>query len=218
MSSPLPIDRDLPVEPPPDSVELPLDAPPEVRCPKCDGGRLIDPEEMGYCPICGYCRYVEEARQNPGFDRPKQPTEMEVFKASVGQTVAAMPGWVGVMLGGIFAIIVYLIALDSLLAEPSYERAMAGLVMMIGGLVTTLACQFWALLKVAPRHQELAMTDSFLRPGQIWHAAVGEMPATRWPVWLAAWGLSLALGAALFVGGQSYWVPDAPPNQVGWWE
>src|SRR6266568_2147995 len=141
MSKPTPLGRELPTEPPTDFAEQPLEPPVEVKCPKCDG-RLIDPEEMGYCPSCGYCRYVEEARRNPGFERPKPPTPTQLFAEGVRGTVADVPGWVGVMLGGIVAIIVYLIALNNLLADPSYARALAGLLMMIGGLVTTFACQF----------------------------------------------------------------------------
>jgi len=198
---------------------VPADAPKPVdsKCPKCTG-RLIDPEEMGYCPTCGYCRYVEEARRNPGFDRPKPPTPTQLFAEGVRGSVAELPGWLVVLLGGAFAIIVYLIALDVLLENHSYERAMAGLLMIIAGVATTFACQFWALLKVAPRHQELGMADSFLRPALIWQTAVRELPATRWAIWFAAWGLALALGAALFVGGQGYWIPDTPPDQTAFWE
>jgi len=223
MSKPLPVGSDLPAAPSAESAELLVEsssdtsAPVSSQCPKCDG-RLIDPEEMGYCPTCGYCRYVEEARRNPGFDRPKAPTPTELFAEGVRGTVSDVPGWVGVLLGGVFAIIAYLIALDFLLDNPSYVRAMAGLLMIIGGIVTTFACQFWALLKIAPRQQELGMADSFLRPVQIWQVAVREMPATRWPVWLAAWGLALALGALVFVGGQGYWIPDTPPDQTAFWE
>ena len=87
MSKPTPLGREPPADPPPDFAEEPLDSPVEVKCPKCDG-RLIDPEEMGYCPACGYCRYVEEARRNPGFERPKPPTPTQLFAEGVRGTVA----------------------------------------------------------------------------------------------------------------------------------
>src|SRR5262245_59686583 len=123
MSNPLPLGQDLPAEAPPSSASLPAELPVDVTCPKCNAGRLIDPGEMGYCPTWGYCRYVEEARRDPGLAPPKAPTDQQLIVSGMRETLSGTPAWVGVLLAGVVVIIIYLIALDRMLANPSYQRA-----------------------------------------------------------------------------------------------
>jgi hypothetical protein len=194
---------DISVESPPAEA---APAAPEPTCPRCKW-RLIDPEEMGYCPSCGYCKYVEMHRRwTRGDLTPKRPTRWLGLRAAV-DAVAATPGWLAILLGGCFAILLHVKATDQLLSPHSEERALIGLTLILAGLLALGLSHLLALLKVAPSQINADLWD-LLSPGLVWGSAFRRLPESRWPIWLAAWSITLVLAAWVFVGGFGYWFPD----------
>jgi hypothetical protein len=167
-------------------------APPRVvdpLCPNCRW-RLIDPATMGYCPKCGYCRYLEVERHSNANIHLPQPNTNWLGLRGIVNSVAVLPGWLSILLGGSFAVLLYVKAIQQLLPEASGNRPALGLVLLVLGCASMLFSHFWALVKVAPSYAEIGPLD-FFSPGLVWGTALRRLPETRWPLWLAAWSLAL---------------------------
>src|SRR5947208_17153628 len=71
--------------------------PPVALCPRC-GGKLVSPENLGWCPKCRYCRTVEE-------DAPKVArASSAVATSSLGMVeffnlLSRLPCWFWIMTG-----------------------------------------------------------------------------------------------------------------------
>jgi hypothetical protein len=185
-----PLDSELPVPP----AETPG---PASTCPKCRW-RLIDPAVMGYCPKCGYCRYLQTQKQSAAPLNPRRESTSWLRIRTMIGAVAAVPGWLSILLVGSFAVLLYVQALDHLLPPAAPQRVNLGLGLLFAATIVLALSHFWALVKVAPDDYEFDVWD-LLSPAQIWGSALRQLPATRWPIWLACWSLALIAGSIFFL-------------------
>jgi hypothetical protein len=154
-------------------------------------------------------------------ERPAGPAESIREVQTIGwreavQAVATLPGWLSILLGGAFAILLYCKSLDYLLAENSERRAIWGTVLLSAGLLILCLCQLWAFLKLLPENAGWGITEAMVPSLPVWCAAFRRLPHTRWPIWLAGWSLTMVLASTLVVGGQTYWLGKKPAETVPW--
>lgn len=175
--------------------------PADALCPRC-GSRLVDPGSLGLCGECGYCRLLEEGASPTAPPRP-QPSALGLSEFL--DLVAGLPLWVWVLLvGEALAVLVSVAAQLGLHEQVQHYTVWWYSVQAGAGLVALLVAQLWALMLVAPEDDRLGPKDLFL-PVRLWWVAVRRLPATRWPVWIGTWGLTLLLGAAaVFLAGRLF--------------
>src|SRR5579864_4911802 len=73
-------------------------SPATVPCPRC-GSKLTNPEGLGWCPSCGYCRSLEDdaskaALATPAASRRPSPLGMVEFCEMLGR----LPFWLWALL------------------------------------------------------------------------------------------------------------------------
>jgi hypothetical protein len=187
-------------------------APPEAICPRC-GGKIIDPESLGLCSNCGYCRLLEEeaahARPRPK-PAPRKSSGLGLVECL--DLVASMPTWAWVLLLGEVVAVAVSIMGQLVLHEEVTEYTVWYSVQAGLGLVAVLAAQLWALMLVAAEDGRLGPKDLFL-PTRLWWVAFRKLPATHWPVWLGTWGLTLLIGAAVVFAGRVSWSQILGPER-----
>jgi hypothetical protein len=190
---------------------LPAGPPP---CPRC-GGRLTNPDGLGLCAGCGYCRSLEE--EAPAVAPPPEPPapkEPSILGATeLGEAMRRMPRWAWPLLGGVVVVVAASSAADYLLPEDGLVRALCSATQMVLSVVGLIAAQMWAVLRVGDQEDGLGARDLFL-PGRVWRAAFRRLPATRRPVWLGAWSLTALVCGVAVIGGFEYWLELAQERRV----
>jgi hypothetical protein len=190
---------------PPAATDTAVTADPSA-CPRC-GGKLTDPDGLGWCPACGYCRSLEEEKANipppPAPPAPRQPSLLGATE--FGQALKLMPAWVWPLLGGSAAIAVVSVAADYQLPEIDFGRALWSAIQILLSVIGLILAQLWVALVIAAEDDKLGAGDIIL-PGRVWRGAVQRLPATRWQVWLGAWCLTALVCGAAVVGGWGYWL------------
>ena len=198
-----------------------LDVPPvsEVTvdttvCPNC-GHKLTDPQGLGWCQKCGYCRSLAEdmariplQQAKPQRRKPSPFGVLEFF-----QLVANFPTWVWVLLGGVLTIAAVNLPPAYLLADGTLGRALWTSIEICFGLGLIIGAQTWALCLLAPNDDRLGFKDAIF-PGRLWVLAAEQLPRTRGQFWMAGWGLACILSAFFIVGGLGHWftyLPKPPP-------
>src|SRR5438876_7605992 len=84
-------------------------------CPKC-GSKLVNPEGLGWCAKCGFCRTLQEDSAKadlvakPAAPRPKSSSALGITEFF--ELLARLPRWFWILLAGIAAIIGASVALD----------------------------------------------------------------------------------------------------------
>jgi hypothetical protein len=180
------------------------DATPEACCPRC-GGLLIDASSLGLCRDCGYCRLLEEDAAKAKPKAPEAPKPVSALGLDEClDLVAGLPTWVWVLLIGELVAVGVSLAGQMVLREEIREYTVWYSVQAGMGLVAILAAQLWALMLVAPEDGRLGPLALFL-PARLWWVAFRKLPATRWPVWVGTWGLTLLIGAAVVFAGRVSW-------------
>lgn len=179
-------------------------------CPRCDKP-LIDPDGLGWCRACGYCRSLEEERAKQPLDAPAPaPGKSSPFGiVEFGRLLVHLPSWLWVLLGG-FGLVV-LMSLPAMLTLPEgmLSRCLWSTVQIIVGVLMILAAQFWALMELADSDDRLGAKDGIIS-GRLWVLTLARLPETRKQVWLAAWGLAAILAALFLIGGLSHWFTYLP--------
>lgn len=187
---------------------VPTAAPPRpTLCPRC-GGKLTNPDGLGWCPGCGYCHSLEEEKGKvavaaPETAAPKKPSALGA--AEFGEAMKRVPGWAWPLLGGMAVVAGASVAANHLLPEECLARALWSAVQMVLCVVGLIAAQLWAVLLVGAGEDGLGAKDVIL-PGRLWRAAFRHLPATRKPVWLGAWCLTGLICGGAVVGGFNYWL------------
>jgi hypothetical protein len=183
-------------------------------CPKC-GGSLTDPEGLGWCPGCGYCRSVaEEQAVVPVVEEAAPARKPSALGASeFAETLKLMPGWGWVLLGGVAVAVGVSLAADHWLPEESLPRALWSATQMVLSVVGLVVAQIWAVAMVGEREEGLGAKDVILG-GRVWRAALRRLPATRRPVSLGAWSLTALVCGAVVVGGFGYWLELVRESKV----
>jgi hypothetical protein len=197
----------------PASASPPQEAAANDICPRCNA-KLTNPDSLGWCPKCGYCRSLEDggAAITAGTSPARKPSALGIVEFI--ELVKKMPPWVKVLLAGVLAIVLVSVAGHFVLpAGESYSRALWSTTELGLGLLAIIVGQFWALVLLAPRDDKLGAKDAFI-PFRLWSIAAKQVPLTTRPVWLGAWGLSAGVCAVLVVGGLSYWTQFYKPKKI----
>ena len=178
-------------------------------CPKCQKP-LTDPKGLGWCPACGYCRSLEEMREQAP---PPAPVQAQTKKSGdfiefCGH-VARMPRWFWILLAGMALFAIFSFVVGKYLRMTPLERALLSTIEIAFGLALIFGAQFWSLVRLAPEDERLSTKDALL-PAKLWAMAFQRMPAFQVPVWLAGWGVTIILSAIFLVGGLTHWMTYLP--------
>jgi hypothetical protein len=182
-------------------------------CPRC-GGKLTNPESLGWCPSCGYCRSLEEdAKQAALATAPtnRQPSTLGVVEFV--EMLAKLPRWLWVLLGGSSIIAVSSVAANFMLPDDSLARALWSTIHVGAGLVGLFVAQVWAFLLSAPQTDHLSSKDMILS-ARLWSITFRRLPETRRQVWLGGWSMAAMLSGIFIVGGFSYWYQFYKPKKL----
>ncbi len=181
----------------------PGDPRPDNDCPRC-GKAMLDPGGIVWCPACGYCPLLE-ARATKGRQPTAAPSPSRLGAAEFLLAVDALPGWLRVLVVGVLFILVVSLAANIFLPHASYLRVGWSAAQLFAGLVALVVAHVGAL-RTVPTVEVRARSRSADSIVGLWRAAVAMMPATRWPVTLLAWGLTLVLCSVFVVGGFGWWL------------
>jgi hypothetical protein len=182
----------------------PTVAVPDSACPRCDTP-LIDPERLGLCPGCGYCRALAQAP--PLLTGPRAAPCWASALGLVGfwQRFRLLPVGTWLILGAALTVLPLSYLADRNLPTGSRERALWSSVQVGVGAAVLLLGQAWTLRLLWAR-QERASLFAVLFPLRLWPQAVRWLPDTREALCLTGGGLATVLAAVLWVGGLAYWV------------
>jgi hypothetical protein len=117
------------------------------------------------------------------------------------ELVGRIPAWLLVLLGGLALVAGTSVVANLYLPVDSAVRNRWALVQLLLGVGSFLIAQIWALALVAPHEEKIGPRDLLVLSGRLWIQLLRRLPDTRWPVWLACWGLALVAGDLLLVGG-----------------
>lgn len=179
-------------------------------CPKCQT-KLVDAAGLGLCAKCGYCRSLEEDRGKVAATEPV--VSPAAARGEFFRLMLQLPIWLWLLLLGMamFAVASYFTGKH--LPPDSLQRAVWCTAQIAGGLVLILAAQFWALMALAHVDEKLGTKDALL-PTRLWPLIVQRLPAMRWHLWIAGWGLSLIVSGIIFIGGLSHWMTYLPGTKT----
>jgi hypothetical protein len=182
-----------------------------VACPRC-GSKLINPESIGWCPACGYCRSIEEGKfALPGL--PSQHGKPSALGAlEFLQLRNYVPAWLRVLAYGTLAFCIVSALAHIGLARYPFAKAVWSLVQLILGLIAIFAAQVWALIVIAPQEERLGNRDLFI-PGRLWGHIFRRLPQMHRQVWLGCWGAIASLCALGLIGGLEYWLQFYHPRK-----
>lgn len=185
-------------------------APPSaaVPCPRCQQP-LIDPNGLGWCKACGYCRSLAESEKQagPAPQAPAKPNTLTATGSALGQT----PRWFWIMLIGVVFIAGASFAGGHFLVLKPLERALLTTVQIGAGIILMFIGQFLGLLRVAPEESTLGFWDAVI-PFRLYGLAAKRLPRTQITFFLGAWGITAIISAALFVGGLGHWMNYIPKS------
>jgi hypothetical protein len=191
----------------------PTDGPSATLCPRC-GSNLVNPDGLGWCSKCGYCRSLEEGAPKvapTAEPQQRQPSPLGVVEFL--QLLGKMPPWLKMLLAGAAVVVLVSFAADFLLAPNSLARAIWGTLQLGLGLVGLLAAHVWALALIAPDDDQLTAKDVVIC-SRLWGLTLSRLPKMRKQVWLGGWSISGMACAAFVVGGFSYWAQFYQPKRV----
>jgi hypothetical protein len=165
-------------------------------CHRC-GHRVAGREELAGGPAAG--------------SQHRRPRRQESEFALAARLI---PGWVWVLLAGLTAVTATSCAADISLALPSFARAVWSTTQFFVGIVCLLMAGVCVSHKLGLNRDHYILVDLLL-PDRLWVKAVKALPETRWPVCVAAWSLTAAICAAVWVGGWTYWLPEHMERRPG---
>jgi hypothetical protein len=180
-------------------------------CPRC-GGKLVDPDSLGWCAKCGYCRSLEaESRTVLEAAQPARAAS-PLGAAEFGNLVQRLPRWSWILGAGAIVVVLLSVAANQAMPEECLPRALWGTFELLFGLLCILTAQVWSLFILAPDDDKLGSKDIVFAT-RLWALTFRRLPEMRRQVWLGGWGASAALSAAFIVGGFSYWYQFYKPKK-----
>jgi hypothetical protein len=173
-------------------------------CPRCETP-LIDPDSLGLCPRCGYCRSLAQAPPLQTVPRAAPRWASALGLVGFWQLLCLLPAGTWLVLGATLTVLPLSYLADHRLAAASRERAVWSAVQLGVGVAVMLAGQAWTFSLLRLRRERVSLV-SVLFPLELWPTAFRWLPDTREALCLTAGGLATILSAVLWVGGLMYWV------------
>lgn len=213
-SLPLPTPEDS--DPPPE--DSPVDEADHVeqtpRCPSCGAPLMRVRTDIEWCVKCGYSSSFQDSSPDPLENEQPHSTWSLGGLVDFCRLLARLPIWSWVLVTGIVGAMLVSVASDWMLPEDSLKRTYWSTLQLTVGVVAVLAAQLWAVMLVTPSNERLGLTQLLGLSVSLWGRTVRLLPVTRWPVWLASWGATLAIGAVFFVGGLTAWLERLPQQPI----
>lgn len=193
------------------------EAAPEIDptlCPRC-GSKLVNPQDLGWCPKCSYCRSLEadQAAARVVAESSKPKSSLKHF-GDFGELIARLPTWAWGTIGCIGVIVAVSIVLNFMLPqEDSLARALISLVAIVVSIVAIFCVNLWALFVLGPNDPNLGPGNVFLFVG-LWRNICEALPTTRRQFSSITWCITVILSACFITGGLDYWWEHYKPNRV----
>jgi len=185
----------------------------EVPCPRC-GAKLINPENLGWCSKCGFCRSLEEDAAKMESVAPARARMPSFLGASEFlDLLGRAPRWLWVLLAGTAVIALLSLVGNLVLPLASLPRAVWSTAQILLGLLGLFGAQVWALFLIAPGDDKVGAKDAIIS-GRLWGLTFDRLPETRRQVWLGGWSLAAMLLGVFVVGGLGYWGQFYNPKRV----
>lgn len=175
-------------------------------CPRCNTP-LSERCDLGWCQRCGYCRYMEKRKIVPArVARAQRDARLRRGRRPL------LPAWAGVLFCGVMVCTVSAFVAGINIGTEARTRhawyvaqsTVAGLLMLMG--------HGTAFLRLVPSGMRLRHVHLLVLP-RLWWGVWRRLPTTQSSVWLAGWGVALALStAALYAMAETSfrledWVP-----------
>ena len=185
------------------------DKPAAVACPRC-AKPLADPNGLGWCSACGYCRSLEDG------DAAMSQAEAAISRPSyggmteTGQAIRGLPMWFWTSLLMVaLGVFVSILANRQLPLGDCLERARWTTLQIAVGAFLILSAQARILLNIAHEEPSLGCLAAIF-PGRIWVCAYKRLPMFQESVWAASLGIAFVFGGFVFIGGLQHWFDYIP--------
>ena len=188
----------------------PTEVKPIAPCPRCQKP-LVDPNGLGWCRSCGYCRSLAESETTNAKAPVVKPGPQNSISAT-GWALGQTPMWFWVTLVGVVIVAGATFACGRYLKLTPFERALFTSVQMGAGFAMMLIGQFIALLRLAPEDSGLGFKDA-LFPFRLYGLVMKRLPSTQLTLYMGAWGIAAIVAANLFLGGLGHWLTHLPGTQ-----
>ncbi|HZZ80500.1 MAG TPA: hypothetical protein VFE62_18495 [Gemmataceae bacterium] len=188
-----------------------------VPCPRCQQP-LIDPQGLGWCKICGYCRSLAESEKQTAGMQPKQeeaaPAPPQNTVTATAAAATQMPLWIWISIIGMGAIAGGTYAASRYLHLTPLHQALLTTIQIGTGVVFMLIGQFVALLRIAPEDSTITFWDAII-PFKLYGLVIKKLPSTQLTFYFAVWGVTAIVSAAIFIGGLGHWLTYLPKGGQG---
>ena len=185
------------------------DAPAVAACPKCEKP-LVDPNGLGWCSACGYCRSLEVG--NAAISQAEAAVRRPSFggMSETGDAIRGLPMWFWTSLLMVaLGLFVSILANRQLPLGDCLERAKWATLQIAVGAFLIFSAQARILINIA--HEEPSLNWlAALMPGRIWVCAYKRLPRFQESVWAASLGIAFVLGGFVFIGGLQHWFSYIP--------
>jgi hypothetical protein len=188
----------------------PIAAPPTtVSCPRCKQP-LIDPQGLGWCKACGYCRSLadSEKQAGPAPEAPAKPSALAV----TGSALTHMPAWIWISLLGVIVVAGATYAAGRYLTLTPLHRALLTTIEMAAGVLLMFVGQFLGVLRIAPEDSNMGFFDAIV-PFRLYSLIFKRLPTAQTTLFFGAWGITAIVSAVIFVGGLGHWMNYLPKSQ-----
>lgn len=188
-----------------------------TQCPRCQQP-LVDPEGLGWCKGCGYCKSLAEGEKTNAKapplpqEKPAQPNAVVATGGAILQT----PRWFWVSLIGAIIVAGGTFACAYHFKFTPLQRALLTTVQMTAGFVLMFVGQFIGVLRIAPEESTLGFWDAVI-PFRLYGLIMKRLPSSSLTLYLGVWGLTAIITVNVFVGGLPHWLtylPDSTKQKI----
>lgn len=163
-------------------------------CPKCR--RKASWGAASWCPNCGYYPELDGIIQSNA-ELQKEPEE---GPAEVGMSAEEKYRWILVTLGGVGVALCLSMAVRVYFYYNDGPRGLWTIVQTSVGLGCFATGQLMATLYAMSKSTDISLIDAVNRPLTVWGRTTEELPLGARRIYIAVWGLSIALSAMLCIG------------------
>ncbi len=185
-----------------------------AQCPRCKG-KLVNPQELGWCPKCGYCHSLEKDKATAKLVTETQPKKSALDRfGEIGELIGRIPAWGWIAAAGVCVVVALASLANRFLPEQdSLARALISLIGVIASILTIFLVNLWSLFQLGANDEHIGPKDIFFCIA-IWRKICMKLPATRRPFWTITWCLTAFISAIFIVGGFEYWWDMYKPKRL----